>query len=690
MAVFNRLRSIIEAGLIGLFLIQALRATVGFLYARVAGASIYPAVDQSLLESGMLGPVAPSVVQGELVLLAWMVALPLVSLIAGRWRGTLFLTGLMAAAARLVMALDGGQISAAAGAYLTVGASLAYFAVLVRHRLAHLPYAFIIGFTVDQILRAVGNTLDPSLSLAPSLWLQYSGVQVALSALLAILCIVNWMRPPTFEPSEERGMFTLWGALGFGALFFLELSLLAVPNVIAARSGTDYTIVVPLLIAATALPLAPFVQRMTREFIMIFDPAAQGWVWMLSLVLLIVVGLRVEGPVGAGALILAQLVASLTWWWLARPQAEKETNLSGLWMVFGVLIFALLVVFDLFTYEYAYVRNFAGDAEFLNRIVVPLLRGFRGLGLAVIVLAILIASLPVISTRRRAAWSGGTGLYTLFALLLSTVAAAAGAVAARPIEVQPIRQATDIRVGTYNIHAGYDEFFNYNLEAIAYSIFRSGAANDGVVMLQEVEAGRLTSFGVDQSLWLARRVGMDRRFYATNEDLQGLAILSKAEITLHDGYLLTSTGQQTGVQRVKIRVDDGEITLYNTWLGVLLEGVGSGTVAQQEQDQSRQLNQLLSLMLSHGSGSNLSSIGRMVVGGTFNNIPSSDLIQRVRAAGFTDPFADQPVATSNTFVQTGRRARLDYLFTNMLALGANVDDTPASDHRLAVVGLLLD
>jgi endonuclease/exonuclease/phosphatase family metal-dependent hydrolase len=468
---------------------------------------------------------------------------------------------------------------------------------------------------------------------------------------------------------------------------FLELALLASPNAIAGRAGYDYTVVVPLLIAATALPLAPVVQRLARGFVSLFDPSAQGWVWMLLLVLLVVVGTRVQGVVGAVALVIAQLIATLTWWWLARPQAEKERNFSGLWLVIGVLIFALLVTFDLFTYEYAYVRDFSGNVAFLNRVVAPLLRGFRGLGLAVIIFGVLIASLPVIASRRRAAWGGGIGLYSLLALLVVAVAAVAGMIASRPRVIQPFRNTAELRVGTFNIHGGFNEFFHYDLEATADAILRSGA---DVIMLQEVDAGRLTSFGVDQTLWLARRVGMDRRFYSTNEGLQGLAVLSKAEIVLADGYPLTSVGQQTGLQRVRIRPDEGEITLYNTWLGVLLEGVGGGTVGQQEQDQRRQLEEILRIVNSHGQN-NLTGVGRVVLGGTFNNVPSSDLVQRILSLNWvSDPFSDQPVATSNTFVQTGRRARLDYLFTNLLALGAVVVDTPASDHRMAVVGLSLE
>lgn len=682
MAALNRLRSIIEAGLVGLFFVQALRAAVGLLYSRLASASIYPVIDPSLVDPAIPGLISPAVVRGELVLLAWMVALPVITIAVGRWRGTLFLAGLAVAASRLVMSLDSAQVSMAAGAILTIGASLIYFAVMVRHRLAHLPYAFVIGFTVDQLLRAVGNTLDPSI-FSPA----YPTIQIVLSAVLALLVIINAVRPLVFAPQDERGLITIWGALGFGSLLFLELALLASPNAVAGRAGYDYTVVVPLLIAATALPLAPVVQRMARGFVSLFDPSAQGWVWMLLLVLLVVVGTRVQGAVGAIALVIAQLIATLTWWWLARPQAEKERNFSGLWLVIGVLVFALLVAFDLFTYEYAYVRDFSGDAAFLSRIVSPLLRGFRGLGLAVIIFSVLIASLPVIASRRRAAWGGGIGLYSLLTLLVVAVASVVGMIVSRPRIIQPFNNAAELRVGTFNIHAGFNEFFHYDLEATADAILRSGA---DVIMLQEVEAGRLTSFGVDQTLWLARRIGMDRRFYPTNEDLQGLAVLSKAEIVLADGYPLTSVGQQTGLQRVRIRPDEGEITLYNIWLGVLLEGVGGGTVGQQEQDQRRQLEEILRIINSHGQNS-LTGVGRVVMGGTFNNVPGSDLVQRVLSLNWvSDPFGEQPSATSNTFVQTVRRARLDYIFTNLLALGAVVVDTPASDHRMAVVGLSLE
>lgn len=678
MAGFNRLRNVLEAGLVGLFLVQALRAVVSLVYSRVAGASIYPALDLTLLDPATPGLVTPLEVQTELIVLAAGLAVPLLSIFVGGWRGFLFLTGLALAGARFVMAVPDGVVSPLIGASLVVGLGLGYIASMVRHRLTHVPYVFVIGFTADQVLRAAGNTLDPSLGAG------YLPVQIGLSAALAVLVITSAVRPVKLGDGERRGLFTLWGGVGLGALLFLQLALLASPNAVSGRAGFDYTPLVPALIIASALPLIPAVRSAARGFVGLFDPAAQGWVWLLLLALMVVVGTRVQGVVGASALVVGQVIASLSWWWLARPQAEKERNASGLWMVVTVLVFGLLVVCDLFTYEYAYVRDFSGQLAFLNRVVPPLLRGFRGLGLAVLILAVVLASLPVVASRRSGAWSSGTRLQSVFGLLVVAVAALVGLFFARPPVIVPARDLTEIRVATYNIHAGYSELYHYDLEGIARTILESGA---NVVLLQEVEGGRLTSFGTDQALWLARRLGMDRRFFPTNEGLYGLAVLSNVEITQADGLLLSSRGLQTGVQRVRVRPDDGEISIYNTWLGVLLEGTGGGSLDAQEQDQQRQLAEILSLMLSHGGGS-LNTLGRFVLGGTFNNVPSSDLVGTLtRIPGVVDPFADENPINAATFRQIGRSARLDYVFTNMLALGRLVLDSAASDHRLAVVGL---
>ncbi|MBZ0292872.1 MAG: endonuclease/exonuclease/phosphatase family protein [Anaerolineae bacterium] len=672
----NRLQQwhVLEAGLIGIFFVQSLRLLIGLLYSRVASASLVSVLAPSSIDPALPGIVDPSIISGELSFLVYMIALPLLTIPLGRFRGLLAVSAILAAGGRLLMAAN-TAVSPLIASELAVGGALLYLAMLIRYRASNLPYFFLIGFGVDQILRAFGNTLDPSWSA------DYYPVQLVLSLLVIIFSILSIIRrnAQTDERavSPERGLMPLWGGVGLGGLLFLELSLLALPNAIAARARIDYTIFVPLVLLATLLPLVPWVRIQTRNFVNTFDGALRGWLWMLLIALLAVFGTRFQGIAAGIALVLAQFAVSMLWWWLVRPQAEGERNWTGLWLILAALLLGILVIGDIFTYEYAFVRNF-GDSS-LDTTIATLLRGFRGLGLGVLLLAVFLAALPMTQVQRRVPWTGGSFRTTLAAVGLVAIASVLAAYAARPPVIAGVRGEDKLRFGTYNIHSGYNEFFDFDLDAIARTVDFSGA---NVVLLQEVETGRLTSFGVDQALWLARRLGMDKRFYPTNEGMQGLAVLSNTEIVFDEGHLLTSTGTQTGVQRVQLRPDEGIITVYNTWLGLLVD-TPEGTEAQ-EQDQQLQLNEIFGIIASDHPNGNL---GRMIIGGTFNNVPTSPLIQQMRDAGFSDPFDGQPRELSYTLWRTGQQARIDYLWLRppLQKLSAGVMDTNASDHRMPVV-----
>lgn len=681
----NRLRlsyaHLAEAVLIGVFFVQALRYLIGMVYSRVGGLSVISALDPAAIPAGTPGAVNLSVVSSEMSFLVYMLALPLLGLVFGRFRWLLIVAAALTAAGRALMLAD-TTFTPTMGAALAVGGGLLYTALLIRHRASLLPYMFVLAFGIDQVFRAAGNTLDPSWSP------RYLQVQIVLSLVAVALSILGYIgglrrRGDDETPvSPDCGLMPFWGGIGFGGLLFLELSLLSLPNAVTRRADTDYTIFAPFVALATALPLLPWVRRQARSFITVFDGGVRGWLWLLLLALLVMIGTRFQGVIAGAALVVAAFFASMLWWWLARPQAEKERNLSGLWLTLGMLLFLLLVAGDNFTYEYAYVRNLAPDFAFLNSVIPPFLRGFRGMGLGLLLLGVFLAALPMVQTTRRIPWTGGT-IFQSLAGLVAVVGITGGvAYLVRPPVIQATHNVDSLRVGTYNIHGGFNEFYHYDLEALARTIQQSGA---NTVLLQQVETGRLTSFGVDQALWLARRLGMDTRFYPTNEGLQGLAVLSNVEIVYDDGAPLTSVGsQQTGLQRVQIRPDAGVITLYNTWLAFLLDTGDGRSIEEQEQDQQRQLNEVFAIVSAHHPDGNL---GRMIIGGTFNNVPDSPLIAEMRRAGFRDPFEGQPKETTATLWRTGLpRVQLDYLWLRSLgALGAIVMDSAASDHRMAVV-----
>ncbi len=677
--------TIIEAGFTGLFFVQALHFLIGMLYSRVAGASAVTALQSAQI--AIPSPaVDPALVNTELTFLLYMIALPLLTLILGRFRVLIVVAAAAVAVGRLLM-MPLGVLTPTAASALVIGAGLVYVAMIARYRAQILPYMFILGFGADQLFRAVGNTVDPSLS---SDFLQ---IQIGLTVVAILISLIAFFaqrqheRAQETEVSPDFGLIPFWGAIGLGGLLYLELALLGQPNTVAGRADTDYTIFAPFVLAATLLPLIPFIRGRARAFVAIFDGNVRGWLWMLLIALLIIFGMRLQG-IGAGAaLVLAQFFVSLLWWWLVRPRAERQRSFGGLWLILGVLLFALLVVGDNFTYEYAFVRDFAGNFAFLNTVVPPLLRGFRGLGMPLALLAVFLAALPMTQTQRRIPWNSHPSLLLSLGTLVIVIAASIGAsVAVRPPVIQGVRGVDEMRVATYNIHDGYDQFYNSNLEAVAHAIQESGA---NVVLMQDVDAGRLSSFGVDQSLWLARRLGMDRRFFATNEGLQGLAVLSNMQIAFDDGHLLTSLAEQTGVQRVQVLpTPDTVVTLYNVSLSPLLELSNGQTVSDQEQDQQQQLNEIFAVYVRQACNA---SLGRTIIGGTMYNVPDSPLADQMRNAQFSDPFAGLPLELSATFVRTGfPAARFDYLWTcNLPSLGAGVLSDPPSDHRLAVADLVL-
>jgi endonuclease/exonuclease/phosphatase family metal-dependent hydrolase len=684
----NRLRLrlqhliVIEAALVGLFFVSATRFLIGTAYSRFGSASIVLSLDPAIIPAGAPGVVDSATLSSEISFLVYMIALPLLTLLLGRFRLLSVVAALLIAVGRALM-LTNSVITPLASAAMVFGGGLIYLAMIVRYRAQIIPYLFILGLAVDQLFRIVGNTVDPSWS--PN----YLNVQLILSVVLVVISIITAVgerrgkRIGETAITPDYGLMPFWGGIGLGALLFLEISLLGVPNAIAGRSSSDYTNFAPLVMLATVLPLIPAVRSQAASFLSLFDKSVRGWAWTLVMGLLIVFGTRFQGILAGAALVIAQFLASMIWWWLVRPRAEKERQFTGLWLVVAVVIFLVLAAADNFTYEYAYVQNMPPDLAFLDKIIPPFLRGFRGMGLGVLLLAVFLAALPMIQTQRRIPWTGGTRWQSFLGLVAAVGLSVAAAVAVRPPVIAGVRNPETLRIATYNIHGGFNEFYSFDLEAMARAIQRSGA---NVVLLQQVETGRMTSFSADEPLWLARRLGMDTRFFPTNEGLEGLAVLSNVEIVYDDGVLLTSAGNQTGLQRVQIRPDNGVITLYNTQLEFLLQTGDGRTIDEQEQEQQRQLNEIFTVLASHYPDGNP---GRMLMGGTFNNIPDSVLGDQMRAAGFVDPFAGQANEISATLWRTGYpHVRLDYLWVwrrSLIPIGANTIDSSASDHRLAVI-----
>jgi endonuclease/exonuclease/phosphatase family metal-dependent hydrolase len=91
-----------------------------------------------------------------------------------------------------------------------------------------------------------------------------------------------------------------------------------------------------------------------------------------------------------------------------------------------------------------------------------------------------------------------------------------------------------------------------------------------------------------------------------------------------------------------------------------LDTGGLVSLADLERGQQEQLAQIFAIVNTHIAQDG--GVGRRIIGGTFNNIPSSDIITSIVRSGFKDYFADATPETTITFKRTGLQARLDYLW----------------------------
>lgn len=697
----------VEAGAVGWFFIQAARFLVAGLFAHASGAEVGARLYGA---NPPPGAITPDTLTLEVAAVVVAALIPLAALILGRWSLGLTAAAGAAAAARVIAINDAPTVQMVSAA-VTLGASALYFTLLARQHADFFPTGLAVGLTLDQVVRALGDTRDFTFDA------DFLAAQTVISLAVLVAALIAWgtrrepeadaelvepeSAPPADEPvvpatpseaaraaraaldADERpaarreGTITLWGGLALGALLFLELALLALPNAAARWVNVSYALLLPWLVAATALPLLPAVRGIARSFIAVFDGLFRGWIWFLLIALCLVIGTRLGGPVGAVALVAAQFFTVLALWWVvepARPSAGRRLrlpDLSGLGMAVGAGVFALLAAFNLFTFVYGATTS-------------PFVAAFRGLGWVLFAAAALPGCLPIILARARIPWRGGAMLTSLALTAFLAAAVLTAIVATQPVVAQSVTNMPQLRIGTYNIHSGYTALYAPGLEEIARTIDETSV---DIVLLQEVDAGRLTSNGVDQAWWLARRLRMEVAYYPTNEAVFGLAALSRVRLVDWEGSLLTSQGEQTGVLRARVCTisenpcpPEAVIDLYNTWLGR-----PERDVAPQAMDQWKQLEEVL-----RWAGVNMVGLEApwMVVGGTFNAVPDSPLYDQMKVYEYVDAF-DSPLLPEDqtrTWCPGECLARFDYLWLrNLVPQVAAVIPEDASDHRLAVV-----
>ncbi len=690
----------IEAGIMGLFLIQAIRFLYGTVYSHVSSADLTRRlIDQSALVN-LPGYIEYADARREVYAILIALLSPLLALLLARTRWSIPLAVSLGVVGRM-LTLQAPESAALASA-LVVGASMFYLALIIMRRPNHFPVMLLMGVALDMIIRASNTTVDPTWD--PENTVNIMGLLFEMDTLFVIIAVamislaglttineIETRRHPEYI-GEQMGSLTGWSSVALGAFFFLELTVLGLPNTVARWADVEYQVAVFPLILATLLPLVPGVRYQMGNFLGAFQGGARGPIWMLLIAFTIVLGNLFTGVLALGILVLAQFLASLTLWWLVRFNDELlPGNPTPFLMLFSLVVFALLSVGDYFTYDYAYVRDFAAPFTPLGGI----LRGMRDMGLPLFVLTVVLLSLPMILERRVIPWRGGReGQSFVSIILVILIGFGASSLAQEPQVVPPAR-ANCFRVGTLNMHSGYSLLFDRNLEDVKAAIQRSGA---DVVLLQEVDRGRLSSFGVDQVQWLADELGMYITYVPQNEFVQGIAILSRMPVRETAGNELPSTGQQGVGMYSLLDFNGNPIYIYNVWLGFRQTDDQGVPLPEGEQDQTRQNPAVQEWITLNHSSSNFTD--RLLVGGTFNFDEDSPLYE-FWASRFDDPFSGRDITTLTLVDGTSVRydygwlLNLDVKNPNGVGLDPDIislDDRAEmfSDHRLLVMELIIN
>jgi endonuclease/exonuclease/phosphatase family metal-dependent hydrolase len=607
----------LEAGSILLFLIQALRVLFSVLFGII--------YDQ-IFEGPMNAWLAVSLL---LVIVAFLTPTLVPRRNTIRWLGAF---AILAAIARVPMTINDATVRYWSALMVIAFASMYLFGFLQARHSLFLP-GMIGALVADQLMRVAGDTYDVSLMRG---WLAVQilwGIMICGSAL-------RWSRG---EEETSHGGLEWLGGLALGGFLFLETSLLSLPNGIARWSSTPYSIIAPLLIAVTLLPLQPTICIRLRQW---SQSLTVRWCLAISLLAGICLGYFTKGAISCVGLFVAQAagLAVLVRIFSGQPHGSyaKRGSLS-----LGLFLFLLLNFFNAFAFTYPYV--------------LPIM---RNMGWAIYLLAGFFLGVKLLLVQGEdesvSAQSHGAGVYALVTILV--VAVAIGF--AWPRTAQPLSSAGGLRSATYNIHYGYDDDWHFTLGEMARSI---ESAEVDVIALQEVDTGRMTSYCVDDAYYLSRRLGMNVAYLPAVEKLTGIALLYRGPESPSEYLLLTSLQEQTGIVHIRLNLSDNAmVDSYGIWMGL------------SDEDTMRQIREALTF---------IGNRERVTFGGDFNAEPDSPIVEAILAADFADPFlvlGIDPAPPTSPAIQPD--SRIDYVWLRGLSpSAAQVSDSLASDHRMVVV-----
>jgi endonuclease/exonuclease/phosphatase family metal-dependent hydrolase len=531
----------------------------------------------------------------------------------------------------------------AASVVLAAGAIFLKSAVgyIERRRIAG---ALATAVTLDQLLRLAGWSWDITMR---SWWL---APQLVISAFVIMLALA-WRSLPAAIGTDRRGILErragglrLRGGVALALLLFLDMHVLARPEVAAYWPGVRHELAAVVLIAAGA-----------------------------SATLLLLAG---HGPIGSGrraaallavitggAAVLAPVVPGIAGLLLMGAGHASALLLTGRALVpaggrrAGRTVSIALATWFLWTAVYCF--------SFFPSFTIPALldRSQWILGFAALLLLAVLTLLP------RSLGSGPPLRGRLvMAVTLVLVLATASTLALRQRALPLVASAgSSLRVATWNVHHGFAEDWRFDPGRIAEEIER---ADPDLLALQEVGAGMPTAYGIDLPFYLSRRLRMPVRFGATHNGLMGDALLHRVRVEDAGSERLPTAGADARqLMRFTVALGDRPVLVLATRLGL-----GDAEQALQ----AAALTRAVAAAVAAGQPA-------IIVMGDLNAEPDGPTIAALRRAGLVDAFALARVPPAPTAPAARPTRRIDWIMVRDLVVdSAAVADGGGSDHRMVL------
>ncbi|MCC6905394.1 MAG: endonuclease/exonuclease/phosphatase family protein [Anaerolineae bacterium] len=637
----GRVFRLVEGSLMALFFIQAARLVLS---------------DAALLGGawGGQGRLIEGVGYGLLVLLlVFIFPLP----VPGRRKAVpavLLISAVLSAVARSAVSYLAGHFQTAAALVLLMFATVYLLTLLRANRLAWLT-GMVVGLSLEQSLRAfdtIDFTLQPSIdiSIAGALYrVPWVVIQIGVS-MVVVLCSVIARRQAVNEPFVP-GQFSLQGGLALGGFLALEVGVLGQPALIARWADLPVPALTMWIVLVTMLPLLPAVRHVVSDMLHVLDERFRGLVWFAGFLLMVLAGNRLPGLASGVTLIIAQLMAVLLLWWTAD---SKDANAGGFSTGAGYAVSTPVFIGLLLAYE-ATLTPLPGT-EWL-----------AGRGVFVLIVAAALLGAPRLIWREVDPWrwpspipsplmAGGVVLLTALTLILSTV----------DVQDRSTGSSNTLRVATYNINGGIDEAGRYRLDLIERTM-RASLAD--VIVLQEVDSGRLTSFNHDQAHALARRLGYYEAYAPAADRGRGVAVVSRWPLFQpQTGVLPGGAMDGSGVMRVVVQ---DPVTLRTVVIAVVQFPDGTDEILLEQLAVTRSL---------------IGEETPLVLAGDFGGDTSSLSYREFMTVGFVDPDSVLGVERGYTTPASAPSTRHDFvLLRGLIPLDTRQVDSTASDHRLVVV-----